>query len=122
MTMLYSLQDFMNITFDGFDFKLPDKTIQIIQELSTQVGSPTYIKTPIFQKRDKTKDTGSSFRSFSETTNSSRKKKSNKNIEINDNDWESLRSFHATKMEQKMGLDVEIDTIRSFLNKMSDRN
>jgi hypothetical protein len=112
----------MNITFDGFDFKLPDKTIHIIQELSTQVGSPTYIKTPIFQKRDKTKDTGSPFRSFGESTSSSRKKKSNKNIEINDNDWESLRSFHATKMEQKMGLDVEIDTIRSFLNKMSDRN
>ena len=122
---MYTLQDFINITFDGFDFNLPDETIKTIQELSTQVGSPTYIKTPIFQKRDKTKDLPSSFRSPSVGGSSGnfRKKKSNKNLEvINDSEWDNLRTFHATKLEQKVGLDAEIDIIRSHLNKMSDKN
>lgn len=126
MTMLYNLQDFVNITFDGFDLKLSDETIKIIQELSTQVGSPSYIKTPIFQKRDKSKD--SELVSVSGigggiAHNGFRKKRSTKNTEvINDNDWETLRTFHATKLEQKVGLDAEIDVIRSHLNKMSDKN
>jgi hypothetical protein len=46
-----------------------------------------------------------------------------KNIEIvNDEDWESLRTFHATIIEEKVGIDVQIDLIRSNLNKMSDKN
>ena len=36
---------------------------------------------------------------------------------VKDNDWENLRTFHATKIEQKVGLDVEIDIIRTYLNK-----
>jgi hypothetical protein len=117
--MIYSLQDFVNITFDGFDLKLPNETIDIIQELSTQVGSPTYIKTPVFQKRDKTKD---SVAAAQQPKLAFRKKRSNKNVEINDSDWETLRTFHATKLEQKVGLEAEIDVIRSHLNKMSDKN
>jgi hypothetical protein len=41
---------------------------------------------------------------------------------VNDDDWESLRSFHTTVIEQKVGIDVQIDLIRSHLNKMSDKN
>ena len=51
-TMKYTLQDFTNITFEGFNFTLPEETIKIISELSLQVGSPDYVKTPIFQKRE----------------------------------------------------------------------
>jgi hypothetical protein len=40
--------------FNGFDIKLPEETLVMITELSQQVGSPTYIKTPIFQKREHT--------------------------------------------------------------------
>jgi len=121
MTMVYSLQDFVNITFDGFDLKLPSETIDIIQELSTQVGSPTYIKTPVFQKRDKTKDSAAAA-AAQQPKPGFRKKRSNKNMEINDSDWETLRTFHVTKLEQKVGLEAEIDVIRSHLNKMSDKN
>ena len=41
---------------------------------------------------------------------------------VNDEDWEALRSFHTTKIEQKVGIEVEIDLIRSYLNKMTDKN
>ena len=39
----YTLQDTLDITFNGFDIQLPEETIKLIQELSSQVGSPTYI-------------------------------------------------------------------------------
>ena len=108
-TMKYTLQDFMNITFNSFDFSLPDKTMELINNLSCQVGSPTYIKTPLFQKRDVKDENMLNFK----------KKKSN----VRDfEDWETLRSFQTTKLEQKVGIDVQIDLIRSYLNKMTDRN
>ena len=108
-TMKYTLQDFMNITFNSFDFSLPDKTMELINNLSCQVGSPTYIKTPLFQKRDMKDENMLNFK----------KKKSN----VRDfEDWETLRSFQTTKLEQKVGIDVQIDLIRSYLNKMTDRN
>jgi hypothetical protein len=51
-TMIYQLKDFTDITFDGFNFSLPEETIQMISSLSLEVGSPTYIKTPVFRKRE----------------------------------------------------------------------
>jgi hypothetical protein len=105
----YNLQDFVNITFNSFDFSLPLETIELINSLAHQVGSPTYIKTPIFQKRD-IKDIN--ILNF-------KKKKVSKNTE---EDWDSIRSFQTTKIEQKVGIDLQIDLIRSYLNKMTDKN
>ena len=48
----YTLQNFTDITFNGFDIQLPDETLAIITELSQQVGSPTYIRTPTFLKME----------------------------------------------------------------------
>jgi hypothetical protein len=47
----YNLEDFKNITFDGFLITLPDETLQKISELALQVGSPTYIRTPVFNNK-----------------------------------------------------------------------
>ena len=136
ITQRYTLQDFTNITFGGFDIKLPDETIQIITELAAQVGSPTYIRTPTFQKRE---NSGSGHVGIGigggggggghvgiggACDNSFKKKKrTNRASEVlNDDDWESLRSFQATEIIQKAGLDAQIDNIRSSLNKMTDKN
>lgn len=105
----YNLQDFVNITFNSFDFSLPDETIELIKSLAHQVGSPTYIKTPTFQKRDIKDINMLNFK----------KKKITKNL---DEDWDSIRSFQTTKIEQKVGIDIQIDLIRSYLNKMTDKN
>ena len=48
----YSLDDFNNLIFKGFNYTLPDETLKIISELSLEVGSPTYVKTPVFQKKE----------------------------------------------------------------------
>uniref|UniRef100_A0A6C0JFA1 MIF4G domain-containing protein n=1 Tax=viral metagenome TaxID=1070528 RepID=A0A6C0JFA1_9ZZZZ len=128
----YTLEDFNNITFNGFKFDFPEDTLKIISELSLEVGSPNYVKTPIFQKRVnpmkvesalKHKDKDLDAFKNAQPDNSNRKRRGNKSMEIlNSDDWESLRTFQTTKIEQKVGLDAQIDLLRSHLNKMSDKN
>lgn len=118
--MKYNLKDFQNITFNGFNFELPAETINIISELTLQVGSPSYIKTPVFQKRNMGVQNDNS---NTQNRDINHKKKKNKNVEIlNDDDWETIRTFQTTKIEQKVGIDAEIDMIRYYINKISDKN
>jgi hypothetical protein len=97
MLTIYSHQDFQNIIFDGFNFSLPEETIVLINELASKVGAPTYIKTPVFKKKEVP------------TTNANET-------------WEKVRSFKTTKIEQKKGIDSKIDMIRFHLNKITDKN
>ena len=48
----YDMNDYEEITNAGFICNLTQKTLDIISKLSEQVGAPTYIKTPIFLKKD----------------------------------------------------------------------
>ena len=96
-TMKYTLQDFNDIIFNGFNLVLPDDTVEIISKLAKEVGSPDYVKTPVFKKKD----------------NQPFKKK---------RVAEPTKSFQTTHIEEKVGADAQIDTIRSNLNKMTDKN
>jgi hypothetical protein len=110
----YTIQDFNAITFNGFNLSLPEDAIKIISELSLQVGSPNYVKTPVFQKRENP---------LKQTTQPSiDKRKKGKNTEINEDDWSAIRSFQTTKFDVKEGINAQIDIFRSHLNKMSDKN
>jgi hypothetical protein len=110
----YPIQEFNAITFNGFNLSLPEATIKLISELSLQVGSPGYVKTPIFQKRENP---------LKQTTQPViDKRRKGKNVEINDEDWSTIRNFQTTKFATKEGITVQIDIIRSHLNKMSDKN
>jgi len=106
---IYTLVDVEKINYIGFDYKLPDETVELIHMLATQVGSPSYIKTPIFQKKENIV--------ANKPTDSKKKRIRDKDVH-----WESLRSFQVTKIEQKVGIDAEMDLIRSYLNKMTDKN
>ena len=46
-----TLDDFQNIKNEGFNFELPEETINIIKKISELVGDASYIKTPIFKKK-----------------------------------------------------------------------
>lgn len=120
----YTLQDFTNIIFDGFEIKLPDETLSIITDLALQVGSPTYIKTPTFQKREIRTTTAESYTSIENNNGFGKKKRrGNRSSEaLIDEDWNSVRAFQPTKIEQNVGLDAQIDSIRLCLNKMTDKN
>ena len=118
-TMRYTLDNINEILFNGFDYKLPQETLEIISNLALQVGSPDYVKTPVFQKREnpmKVEPVPSHKDSF-------KKNKRGKATEVvNDEDWETIRTFHTTKMEEKEGISAQIDSIRVNLNKMTDKN
>lgn len=122
----YNLTDFHNITFNGFEIKLPEDTLSIISEIAQQVGSPTYIRTPTFAKKENTMSTASSMKYGSTGPSSDmgfKRRKRNKNVEsVSDEDWETIRSFQATKIEQKTGIDSKIDLLRTCLNKLTDKN
>lgn len=115
MRNIYTLENINEILYQGFDYNLPDKTLEIISKLSSEVGSPDYIKTPVFKKRENPMKIDVSSSGF--------KKKRGKNQEIvNDADWELLRTFQSTKTEEKTDIDSQIDDIRVNLNKISDKN
>lgn len=116
-TLRYTLDDINDIIFHGFDYSLPEETLKFISELTLQVGSPDYVKTPVFQKRENPmKDEIIPKENF-------KKKKNNKSMEVlNDADWEAIRTFQVTKIEDKEGVDAKIDLIRTYLNKLTDKN
>jgi hypothetical protein len=146
----YLLKDFQSILFNGFSFELPEETLKLINELASEVGSPSYIKTPVFQKRENvvplskpsSKDdftkmiygpgSSSSLNSrgfqgqgqgYGDSNTYKKKRRGGKLVEtVNEEDWETIRTFHTTKMEEKTGSEAQFDVIRSYLNKLTDKN
>lgn len=106
----YTLQDFDNIIFNGFEYTVPDNVLEIISKLAMQVGSPDYIKTPVFPKREK---------ASVKDLNKDKKRKGKATEIVNDEDWEAIRNFQPTKIETD---DNGVDNIRSLINKLTDKN
>jgi hypothetical protein len=95
----YSIQQFIEIKNTLEEFHFDQNIINIINDIARKVGAPTYQKTPVFKK--------------------SRNRKKN---DISSTDWENLRNFKKTTLIIKIGLDAEIDKIRSSLNKLTKQN
>lgn len=121
--LIYSLDTINGIIFQGFNYTLPENTLKTISEIALQVGAPNYVKTPVFQKRENIVKTDTN----SSTMQKDNKKRRNKTIEIsNDNEWENIKSlstaFHATKNEDKDSVNSQINTLKTHLNKLTDKN
>lgn len=120
-TLRYTLEQIEDIIFRGFDYQVPDEVMEKISNLAIQVGSPDYVKTPIFKKRDNPMKVEPT--SVGTIKEQGKKRRGNKGMEIiNDEDWDNMRSFQATKIETKTGIDAEFDSIRVLINKMTDKN
>jgi hypothetical protein len=97
----YTRVDYDRIKREGFNFVLPQETINAIKTIASNVGAPEYIKTPHFEKRTH--------------------KLRVQTKEISDTEWDNLRSFKATTFEKKKGIELSIDKIRKHLNKITDK-
>jgi hypothetical protein len=97
----YSIETINDFIFNGFDYALPDIVKNIINRLAEKVGSPDYIKTPIFKKR---KDFGQQ--------------------QDDGNDWASIRSFNKTVVvdEERNENEVVISEMKKQLNKLTNDN
>jgi len=123
-TTRYSLENITNILFNGFDYNLPEKTLNKISEIALQVGSPDYVKTPIFLKRENPMKVESTVKeNFSSSSKRNRKGKTNE--VVNDEEWNKIRSSAQSSnssSEEKTAFDLEIENIRLQLNKLTDKN
>ena len=128
----YTLQDFNDIISAGFSYEFKDSNvIELISSLANKVGAPTYIKTPVFPKRDKLVASGTGLtglsgsatntsQDLSNTATINRRPRNNKPSQITDDDWDTIRTFQKTEMKKTEGIEKRIDTIRSLLNKLTD--
>lgn len=106
-TVVYTISDFENIKWaNNTGFVLPATTIELINSLSEQVGSPNYVKTP-------------SFTNNAEKPNYKKKKRQVDDIKTDD--WQSIRSFQKTEFVKKDGIEKEIDGIRLLINKLTEK-
>jgi len=126
-TLKYNLQEINDIASSGFHFVIPEDTFNMINYLALNVGS-VGMSSAIFSKSEKegsdnsSKDNLNSFSSGSGgNMKHNKKRKGNKSMEASAEDWETIRSFQATKIEQKSGIDGDIDNIRLMLNKLTDK-
>jgi len=114
----YNLQQVNAIMFAGFDYLLQDDTINMFNFLTTQIGSNAFINSNVFQKREvkEVEDDSSADQGFKLDK---KKKRGNRAMEVSNEDWESIRSFQATKIEQKSGLDAIIDKLKLAMSKLT---
>lgn len=125
----YDMNDYEEIMNAGFICNLTQDTLDIISKLSEQVGAPTYIKTPIFLKKESRvaglgMGLGSAISAMAGSGNgngiSGFKKGKNRPSEITDEDWETIRQFQTTTKHISEGIQKNMENIRGYLNKMSE--
>ena len=109
ITMSYSLNDFHTICANGHNYKLSDDVLNIISKIVLEVGSPSYVKTPIFNKKSCVK---------SDMNDNMIKKR--KTIKKEPTPFQG--TYKSINSETKTGIALHIDSIRSYLNKLSDKN
>lgn len=114
ITPVYQLADFEAIKWNGFECELPECVIKLVSRIADQVGAPSYVKTPIFPKRDKEKG-------HPDEQQPLQRKPRGTASEITSDDWEIIRRFQATELHKREGIDAHLDSIRSDLNKITDK-
>jgi len=108
-TLFYNLNDFNNILFDDFQYKLSNDVYDIIKDLTTKLGVST----------EKEKEKKPDFQKPRNKRNSTLYTQDAKSEEA----WTQLRSFKSTVVEKKTeGVEKTMNDIRSCLNKISTKN
>jgi len=96
----YNLEQFHNISSNGFQFEIPEDTFNMLNYLCVQVGSTQLT---------------SRIKTYSKTNSVNNMKRKQQP------DFSNVRSFQTTKLQQKTGFDAELDQIRLLLNKLTDK-
>jgi hypothetical protein len=114
----YSLQEIQQIGLDGFEYSIPTTLIEMLMLFSKDIGhdynspiNPIFNSSNVFKQSTQIPhiSTGNVKQSFN---------KKRKNKEVSEEEW---NSFQTTKIEQRIGIDANIDKIKLSLNKISDK-
>jgi len=127
-TLKYNLKQITDISYSGFYFEIQEDTRNIINYLCNQVGTMG-ISSSVFSKSAPSKSISlavntNEFMSSSGLNKNNKKKRGNKSMEVSSQEeWESFRTFPlmVAKMEEKTGTEAEVNEIRLYLNKLTNK-
>ena len=74
-----------------------------------------------FQSRFGHDAAGSGTHSITRSSSGSSSSSSSRSQQIPNNEWETILSFQKTELKKKEGIELGIDNIRSYLNKLTDK-
>jgi hypothetical protein len=115
----YNLKQFNDISYSGFHFEIPQDACDVINYLCSRVGSAS-LNTTVFSKAPPAIIETNSTMSGN-TIKNNKKRRGNNGMEVSAEEWDSIRTFQTTKIEQQTGMDGVINEIRLFLNKLTDK-
>jgi len=114
----YTLTEIHQIGANGFNWTLSPETVENLDRISKSLTGEKLIRNPMFDSKNV------SYMNANANTNNSRsnfgKNKNKKMDNSTDNEWKS-QPFKSTKIEHKLGIDGNIDKIRLYLNKISEK-
>lgn len=113
----YNKEIINNIIKGGIKYELSQDVIDLINNLSEKVGDPTYDRTPIFDKSDKS----NKFDKPEKFYKNDRGKYYNKFNKKNNDDEFNLINFETKEIKKKEVIELYIDMIRKYLNKITDK-
>lgn len=114
-TTTYNLDNYKNIIVSGYDYKLPETIINIITNLSNELGV-TF--------KENTKTINIQEENIGENKKFSKRNFGNKRVKpvVDEEQWEKIKAFKSTQIEQKEGIEKLINDVRVCLNKISNKN
>ena len=112
--MRYTLQDYSDVLFSGFNYKLPENVNSIIAELTKEFGAINNDKVETRELENTDHRTRRSEACFKRNRYSIKGKV--------DDSWKMPVPFKATVIEKKEGLEKQTNDIRVCLNKISNKN
>ena len=113
-TTTYNLDNYKNIIVSGYEYKLPETIINIISNLSNELGVAFKENTKINNQEEYT----------GENKKFMKRNFGNKRVKpvVDEEQWEKIKAFKSTQIEQKEGIEKLINDVRVCLNKISNKN
>jgi hypothetical protein len=113
-TTTYNLDNYKNIIVSGYEYKLPETIINIISNLSNELGVAFKENTKINSQEE----------NIGENKKYSKRNFGNKRVKpvVDEEQWEKIKAFKSTQIQQKEGIEKLINDVRVCLNKISNKN
>lgn len=112
----YTLSDVHQIASNGFEFTLSSDVLAILNRISNELSGEQLIRNSVFNSKNV-----SYMNTNTQVKNNLNIRNKNKKCrEASDEEWKA-QPFKSTKIEHKVGIDGNIDKIRLYLNKISEK-
>jgi len=124
VTNKYTLSEIQQIVATGFQFIISPEIVNALNNLAYEVlGETNNLVNNTFNSTDcstfKIKNSLNKNTLSNGNNNRRNKNRRGQNFETNDEEWKT--PFQATKLEQRVGIEANINILRTSLNKLTDK-